>query len=77
MEVLSTLSKTTLEADSRAFAAIMRHIKEVDSADHTVLMMQVENEVGVLGDTRDRSTAANREFESPVPAELTRYLGGT
>jgi len=37
-------------------------------------MMQVENEVGVLGDTRDRSVAANRAFSSPVPTELTRYL---
>ena len=52
----------------------MRHIKEVDSRDHTVLMMQVENEVGVLKDSRDRSDAANRAFESPVPAELTHYL---
>ena len=52
----------------------MQHIKEVDSRDHTVLMMQVENEVGVLGDTRDHSAAANRAFTAPVPAELTRYL---
>jgi hypothetical protein len=36
----------------------MRHIKEVDGTQHTVLMMQVENEVGVLRDTRDRSAAA-------------------
>ena len=57
-----------------AFAALMQHIKEVDSRDHTVLMMQVENEVGVLGDSRDHSAAANRAFASPVPEPLTRYL---
>jgi hypothetical protein len=51
----------------------MQHIKSVDG-DHTVLMMQVENEVGVLGDSRDRSSAADHSFSSPVPAELTRYL---
>ncbi len=37
-------------------------------------MMQVENEVGVLGDSRDHSEAANKAFAAPVPAELTRYL---
>ena len=37
-------------------------------------MMQVENEVGVLGDSRDRSDEADHAFNSPVPAELTRYL---
>jgi beta-galactosidase GanA len=74
VEILSTLDKATLEADSKAFAAVMRHIKEVDASDHTVLMMQVENEVGVLGDTRDHSAIANRAFDSAVPSELTRYL---
>jgi beta-galactosidase GanA len=52
----------------------MRHIKEIDGQNHTVLMMQVENEVGVLGDTRDRGTAAQKAFETNVPAELTAYL---
>ena len=74
VEVLSPQGKATQEADARAFAATMQHLKEVDSRDHTVLMMQVENEVGVLGDTRDHSDAANRAFASAVPAELTRYL---
>lgn len=74
VEILSPLAKATQDADARAFAATMRHIKEADGRDHTVLMMQVENEVGVLGDTRDHSDAANRTFESAVPTELTRYL---
>ena len=73
VEVLSPLSSATEEADARAFAALMRHLTEVD-ARHTVIMMQVENEVGVLGDSRDRSDAANRAFYSAVPAELTSYL---
>jgi Domain of unknown function (DUF5597)/Beta-galactosidase len=74
VEVLSPQGAATQEADARAFAALMQHIKEVDSRDRTVLMMQIENEVGVLGDTRDHSDAANRAFALPVPAELTRYL---
>ena len=58
----------------KAFAALMRHIKEVDGEKHTVLMMQVENEVGVLRDSRDRSPAANLAFAGQVPAELMNYL---
>ena len=74
IELLSPAAATTRDADARAFAALMQHIKQVDAQDHTVLMMQVENEVGVLGDSRDRSDAANKAFAGPVPPELTAYL---
>lgn len=72
--ILSTFSEETLRADESAFTALMQHLREVDARDHTVLMMQVENEVGILGDTRDHSPASNQAFASPVPQELTRYL---
>jgi beta-galactosidase GanA len=74
---IDTLSASSVEArnaDARAFAALMRHIKEVDSAERTVIMVQVENEVGVVGDARDRSDGANAAFAAPVPATLTHYL---
>jgi len=74
VETLSTFGEATAAADAKAFAALMHHIKEVDGAEHTVLMMQVENEVGVLRDSRDRSPAANRAYAGQVPAELMSYL---
>jgi hypothetical protein len=74
MELLSTFSSASRDADARAFRALMRHIREVDGQRHTVVMMQVENEVGVLRDSRDRSEAANQAFAGPVPAELMAYL---
>src|ERR1035438_5569885 len=74
IELLSTFGNATRDADARAYRALMRHIKEVDGRRHTVLMMQVENEVGVLRDTRDRSAAANQAFAGPVPKELIGYL---
>ncbi len=74
IELLSTFGDATRDADARAFRMLMRHIREVDSRDRTVVMMQVENEVGVLRDTRDRSPAAERAFAGPVPKELTDYL---
>jgi hypothetical protein len=74
VEILSPMCAATQQADARAFAALMQHIGQVDAQDHTVLMMQVENEVGVLGDSRDHSEAANKAFNSLVPAQLTAYL---
>jgi hypothetical protein len=74
IETLSTLSTASRDADAHAFAALMRHIKQVDTQ-HTVVMIQVENEVGVLGDSRDRCEAANKAFAGPVPKELLDYIG--
>src|ERR1017187_1249315 len=74
IELLSTFSDANRDADAAAFAALMRHIHQVDGRDHTVIMMQVENEVGVLRDSRDRSAVANKAFAGPVPKELMDYL---
>jgi hypothetical protein len=73
VECLSTLSQNNWEADARAFAALMRHIREVDRS-HRVIMVQVENEIGINHDSRDRSPLANKAFAARVPAELMDYL---
>ncbi|MGO8701898.1 MAG: DUF5597 domain-containing protein [Limisphaerales bacterium] len=75
LNILSTFGDATRDADARAYAALMRHIREVDGKEHTVLMMQVENEVGVLGDSRDHIAAANEAFAKPVPKDLMDDLG--
>ncbi len=74
LPTLTTLSEANCDADARAFVALMKHIRQVDSAAHTVLMMQIENEVGVLDASRDFSDAANKAFAGPVPKELMDYL---
>jgi len=74
IELLSPLSDANRDADARAFAALMRHVKEIDGQQHTVIMIQVQNEVGMKGDSRDRSPAANRAFAGPVPRELMDYM---
>lgn len=74
LEILSTLGTETRSADCKAFAALMNHLRQTDQDQHTVLMVQVENEVGYLGRGRDRSAEANRLFEVPVPAELVAEL---
>ncbi|MFT4152753.1 DUF5597 domain-containing protein [Parafilimonas sp.] len=60
--VLSAVSKNNVQADMNAFTALMKHIKEVDEAQQTVIMVQVENECGSLGTDRDYSDEANTLF---------------
>jgi beta-galactosidase GanA len=82
LEILSTLGNASLEKDAAAFSALMRHIKETDSIEQTVVMMQVENEIGTLDFTgktpgnarRDFSDNANTAYYSSVPDELIQYL---
>jgi beta-galactosidase GanA len=73
-EILSPFSKNNLEADAKAFRALMRHIRETDQQEQTVVMVQVENEIGMLPDARDYSPAATEAFRKPVPKELMAYL---
>jgi hypothetical protein len=74
LEILSTLGTETLRIESRAFAAVMAHLREKDQEQQTVLMVQVENEMGYLGPGRDRSGEANKQFDGAVPQELVRRL---
>jgi beta-galactosidase GanA len=74
LEILSALSRNNLDADSAAFVALMKHLRAFDSAEHTVILVQVENEVGMIPEARDYSPVANATFYGPVPAALTDYL---
>ena len=71
---LTPHARTTLEADKRAFVALMRHLKANDP-DHRVIMVQVENETGVYGQGRDLSPVAQALFRQPIPADLARKTG--
>jgi hypothetical protein len=73
-ERLSPFSAVNRDADARAFASLMRHIREKDADAQTVIMVQVENEVGVIPESRDHSAAAAAAFAAPVPAELASYM---
>jgi hypothetical protein len=73
-DVLTANSTANLEADKAAFVQLMRHVKAIDGTEHTVLMVQVENEAGIIGSPRDFSPDANREFAQKVPADLLAAL---
>ena len=73
-EILTAFDNTNRTADARAFAALMKHIRFVDEREQTVVLVQVENEIGMIPDARDYSESANDSFKAPVPAKLVSYL---
>ncbi len=75
IDVLSPMSRNTLDADKTAFSALMQHLQQIDGEQHTILMIQVENESGNIGSVRDFSAEANRAFAGPVPADLLTIIG--
>ena len=72
--IITPLCEAAVQADAKAFAAVMRHLKEVDGQ-HTVITIQVENEIGVIGSARDHSELAEAAFAQPVPALLAEVFG--
>lgn len=70
IEVLSPIAAASRDADARAFAALMAHLKAVDGRQKTVVMVQVENEAGTLGADRDHAPAAEALFRAAVPADM-------
>lgn len=73
-EIVTPFSKNALGADKKAFVKLMQHLKATDAVNHTVLMVQVENEIGMLPEARDHSPMAEQAFKQPVPAALISYL---
>jgi len=74
VEILSALSKNTLDADARAYAELMAHLAQVDARDNTVLMIQVENEIGMLPIAREHGMVADKAWAAAVPPELMKAL---
>ena len=70
---MSPLGKNTLAADKKAFVELMKHLKKNDK-DHTVIMVQVQNEVGTYQSVRDFSVLAQQHFTAQVPADLIQQL---
>lgn len=73
VEEASSLSKNVLEADKRAFCQIMQYLRDHDR-EQTVVMVQVENEIGMIDVPRDYSADATKLYNSAVPQQLISYL---
>jgi hypothetical protein len=70
IDVLSASSHSNLEADKAAFIALMHHLNALDGNEHTILLVQAENESGIIGSPRDFSPESNKEFAGSVPADM-------
>ena len=70
---LSPFGEATLAADKKAFVALMEHVRKIDAGKRTVIMVQVENEVGTYGVARDYATHAQAAFQQPVPAAVLAH----
>ena len=69
MEIASCFSDNVLQADLKAFSALMRHIREKDPQREVVVMMQIENEIGMLESARDHSPLAEKAYKKERWAE--------
>jgi len=73
-EIVSAFSGNVLTTDIKAFTALLSHVKSIDADRQTVIMIQVENEIGQLPEARDYSAGANKAFQAEVPRKLTDYF---
>ena len=69
LEIASCFSDNVLQADLKAFSALMRHIAERDPRREVVIMIQIENEIGMLESARDHSPLAERVYKQEKWAE--------
>ncbi len=73
LEILSPFCDENLKADTKAYVALMQHLKEIDKK-HTVIMLQPENEPGTFSSYRDFSPKAENTWNANVPNEVMDYL---
>lgn len=77
INTISPLCKEAVEKDALAFSQFMEHIRCTDEEEYTVIMVQVENEIGILGSERDYSPEADRMFQQKVPDEIEKLYHAT
>jgi hypothetical protein len=73
-EILTAFNISNRNTDAHAFATLMKHIRTIDEQEQTVVMVQVENEIGMIPDARDYCKSADESFKAPVPEEFINYL---
>ena len=69
LEIATCFSDNVLQADLKAFSALMQHIAEKDPQREVVIMMQIENEIGMLESARDHSPLAEKAYKEERWAE--------
>ena len=74
LEILTPFNNENRNADAKVFANLMKHLRAMDGKENTVVMVQVENEIGMIPEARDYCAGAEAAFKGEVPVELMAYL---
>ena len=74
--IISPFCEEAVERDRQAFCHLMKCIKEVDR-ENTVIMVQIENEMGIMDSERDFSAAAETAFAEVVPEDVAAKFSVT
>ncbi len=74
-DTISPLCEAAVAADAAAFKRLMAWMKAFDTGKYTVIMVQVENEIGFLGSERDYSETANAAYAKPIPRRIAQAYG--
>lgn len=72
MEVVSPFCRQAVQADAYAFYKLMECIKKINMKNQTVILVQVENEVGLLGSDRDYSQIAQECYKQEIPDNVSQ-----
>ena len=75
LNTVSPFCTQVRDLDAKAFAALMRHLKEYDGTENTVITVQVENEVGIWYHDRDFCDQSNAAFAQEIPQEVAQLFG--
>ncbi len=76
-EIVTAFSENLFRADSTVFTRLIRHIRDIDSREQTVVMVQVENEIGMLESARDHCPLAEAAWQKSVPKDFLTAIGAT
>lgn len=69
---ISPADQRAVSQDAKAFAQLMAFIKKADAEQSTVIMVQVENEVGLLESDFDYSVAKDQALSQTLPRALSQ-----
>lgn len=71
MNTISPFCEKAVERDALAYRKLLEFIGSMDRQENTVIMVQVENEIGLLGTERDYSEAARQVYRREVPGLIS------
>lgn len=74
INTISPLCQAAVNKDRDAFCALLSHLKSIDREQNTVITIQVENEIGVMGTERDYSEEAQKAFKTDIPEEIANLF---